>query len=380
MTSYSTDQITFCLNSIANGPSGQFGDPAKLEEKAKERLIQIFSNPDIIQLIGKWKLVWGPKVYEHKNKINAPSFVADNAMYVAQSLSPDTTNHFVVAISGTNPISPYGWFHEDFAIYPPKPWPYGDPTEEAKGNITNGTSVGLEALLGLEDNGLTFVKYLANQVSNPPSKENPVSVTVTGHSLGGALSPAVALMLSDSQGVSLDESHGWDVEGHCTISVMPTAGPTAGDEKWRNYYDGRLGDNTTRGWNKFDIVPHAWQISPDPSPDVSAMLNQIPTIYEPTIVLPRTSELRKLVNDAIELSKKFERASGSPLKQICPSTKPLEGGDVDPSITNFMKQAGYQHTTAYSKLMKITDFIAIVNGIDKKLEKTDKKCCNFFCF
>jgi len=350
-TEYSHQQIIYSLNSIANLPSDRLGGVEKLDDVAKNLVNQIFSNPDIINLIGKWKLVWGPKVYERKGfKVLR---VADNSMYVAQSLSDP--NQFVVAISGTNPISTYGWVVEDGEISPPVPWPYGTQSASLKGNITHGTSVGMNSLLNLKDNGLTFVKYLANQVSD---NQDSLSVTVTGHSLGGALSPATALTLLDSQGVSLDEPNGWDPESKSQISVMPTAGPSPGDEVWGEYYDNRIGDKTNRVWNKIDVVPHAWQTS---------MLNEIPTIYKNSII-------RRFVKDAVKHSEKFEKQAGNSIQQICPSVPGLPG-KVNPKIKNFVKQVGYQHTTAYSELLGTTKFAGIV----KDITKVETKGCGCHC-
>lgn len=197
-------------------------------------------------------------------------------------------------------------------------------------------------------------KFLADQVSG---SRDPLSVTVTGHSLGGALSPVTALALSDSQGVSLDKPNGWDPKSTSHISVMPTAGPTPGDEVWRDYYENSRIEKTDRVWNKLDIVPHAWQIS---------MLNEIPTIYEPTIVLPPKEEkpfnIRNLVEKSVCLSTSFEKEGGSKLVQICPSVKGL-CGKVCPSKKKFLEQAAYQHTTAYSELLCTTKFDEIVKSI-----------------
>lgn len=353
-TEFSHQQIIFALNTISALPSNRVGKAGKLEAEATELLEAIFSNADIINLIGKWKLVWGPKVYEHKGKklFN----VADNAMYVAQSLSHP--EQFVVAISGTNPISEYGWKIEDGDISPPVAWPY--QTSVPTGHITHGTSVGMNVLLNeLKDDGLSLFKYLANQVADNPDS---LTVTVTGHSLGGALSPVTALALLDSQGVSLDESNGWDPQSKSQISVMPTAGPAPGDEEWRDYYDGKLGDRTNRVWNKIDIVPHAWQIS---------MLNEIPSIYEPQI--QASENITKFVAGAVSKSEDFQKQAGSPLMQICPSVEGLPG-KVDISKAPFLKQAGYQHVEAYSEILGTTQFDVIVTDIEKKNKSSRCSC------
>lgn len=349
----STDQrIIYSLSSISNLPS-DYSDSSveKIEAQTKDILIKIFRDSRIIKLIGEWKLVWGPKV--NKGDLSPH---ANNAIYVVQSLSEPNPNQFVVAISGTNPKSVYDWIFEDAKICPPVPWIYGT---QSVGNITHGTSIGMRNLNKLKDNNLTFVKYLASQVSN---KQDSISVTVTGHSLGGALSPAIALSLLDSQGISLDEPNGWDPDLKSQISVMPTAGPSPGDEVWADYYDRRIGCNTVRVWNDIDIVPHAWQIS---------MLYEIPGLYNPTI-LP-SKKIQDKVNCAVANAKAFESIAGDKIKQICASV-PGFCGQVDPKLKTFLEQASYQHTTAYSKFLGTTEFDDIVKNIKEATKATGCGC------
>lgn len=345
MPKYNDRQIIFALNSIANLPSNRIGPADKLEAEARETITDIFENTEIINLIGKWQLAWGPKVYQRKG----PKIidVADNSMYVAQNLSQPS--QFVVAISGTNPISLFGWLIEDIDISPPVAWPYGE-RDSITGSITNGTNIGMKALLNdMKDNDLTLFKYLASQVSR---NDLPLSVTVTGHSLGGALSPVTALALLDSQGVPLDEPNGWDPESKSKISVTPSAGPTPGDEVWQEYYDSKLGLHTDRIWNSIDIVPHAWQI---------CMLSKIPAIYTPTI--PPPGDISTLVCGAINKSCHFqEKNGGKSLVQIRPNVPGL-CGKVDPTKKNFLAQALHQHVEAYSELLCTTEFDQIVKGI-----------------
>lgn len=297
-TQYSQQQIITSLNSIANMPSGRHGTVSELQTYAKTVISAVFLNSDIIDLIGKWKLVWGPAVYQ------APkSTVADNAMYVAQNI--DDPSQVVIAISGTNPISAYGWIIEDAKINPVTPWPYSQASN--KGHITQGTNVGLNVLLNtLNDNNKTLSEFLGSVVSDTHSALN---ITVTGHSLGGALSPVVALALLDTQGASRAQVNGWDPSTSATINVVPSAGPTPGDETWRDYFDEKLGANTDRLWNAIDIVPHAWQLS---------MLDNIPTLYTPEI--PQS----KLISALVSLAKVNSKLAGN-LEQIKPTTPGLKG-------------------------------------------------------
>jgi hypothetical protein len=295
-TQYNQQQTIFALNSIANAPSGQHGTVDELQKYAQGLIKNVFNDSDVISLIGKWDLVWGTQVFQVPG-----STVADNAMYVAQNAND--SSEFVVAISGTNPISAYGWVIEDAKLIPTVPWPYKNDSSVPTGEIANGTSIGLDVLLNkLTDNEMNLSEFLASQVAQ---NSKPLSITVTGHSLGGALSPVVALALRDTQGCSTS----WDPSSSASIAVQPSAGPTPGNEIWSKYYTDTLGKVTDRLWNAIDIVPHAWQLS---------MLQEIPSLYVPSI--PESSLVKKLV----KLAELNSTLAGN-MQQICPSSKPLPG-------------------------------------------------------
>lgn len=301
--SYDPTRVTFSLNSIANAPSNRKGSVEELQDYAKKLISAVLTDGRIQELIGQWELVWGPVVYQEKG-----SRVADNAMYVARNKT--TPTEYVVAISGTNPISKYGWIHEDFLINPMQDWPYTEK-QDPESRISNGTNTGLDILIStMEDSSeKKLTDYLGKQVSAAAPK--PLSVWVTGHSLGGALSPALALALKDLQG----KDPGWDPQAGAAILVEPSAGPTPGDGNWATYYGDEIGKATTRLWNQIDIVPHAWQLN---------MLDEIPTLYEPFI--PKS----KFISAAVELAKINSEIAGD-MKQIRPDVQGLPG-KVDPDI------------------------------------------------
>ena len=294
-TAFNAIQKVYALSTLAGTPSDQHGTTAELEAYAHKIIAATLANAAIQALIGEWSLVWGPAVYQ------APgSEVADNAFYIAQNTA--TPSEFVIAISGTNPISHYGWIDEDFLINPLQPWPFGNTAQNANVKTSNGTHIGLTVLLALKDaNQKTALEYLATQTSSLGA----LDITVTGHSLGGALSPAMALAMHDLQSTPTS----WDPTGASQIAVVPSAGPAAGNQDWANYYDQRLAGTTTRLWNSIDMVPHAWEVS---------LLSEIPTLYTPEI--PASGLIQGLTDIAILNSK----IAGVMLHE-CSDTQPLMG-------------------------------------------------------
>ncbi|NER19877.1 MAG: lipase family protein, partial [Symploca sp. SIO1C2] len=182
-----------------------------------------------------------------------------------------------------------------------------------------------------------------------PNDEVP-EIIFTGISLGGALSPVLALAALDSQDT-------WAHGNSFNIYVEPIAGPTPGNEDFSTYYNQRLEEHTTRIWNSIDIIPHAWN---------EEMLDEIPSLYEDEI--GATDLIQTLVEGA-----KFW-ARGGNYTQLMPDTLPLEGTVMQPipsicgestsinlspltetETTAFLEQAGYQHVLAYADLLDVVE-------------------------
>jgi hypothetical protein len=159
--------------------------------------------------------------------------------------------------------------------------------------------------------------------------QQPVDIAVVGHSLGGALAPTLALWLADTQGFL---SH-WDPHRNATLSVLPTAGPTAGNHEFAAYSGKKLGERLTPYYNTLDVVPHAWH---------KAMLEQIPDLYIPNI--PNLRAVDSLVKLAIDMSKNGDYTT-------LPGLTPLPGTYEDVSgwldLEKFLREVAYQHTVAY---------------------------------
>jgi hypothetical protein len=237
-----------------------------------------------------WKTVWGPAVYKAKDNPGAT-----NAMFVAYSA---TQNCYVVAVAGTNPLGDSALLFQDLDVqpadmvaWPPKiangtvSWTPCPSPASSVAAIDKGTSLGLDALFALQGPGLnpetakvtqnmTLQGYLQSVASSS------ATLIFTGHSLGGALAPTLALMLYPTPATS-----GWSA-----VRILATAGPTPGTQGVANLFAVSYAPAaipaytlynqafaTFSFWNQnysnvFDVVPRAWDklaglVTKPPRPD-----------------------------------------------------------------------------------------------------------------
>jgi hypothetical protein len=304
-----------------------------IERETANAINKILNDSQTISEIGSWNVIWGPAIYQA-----LASDRADNVMVLYQAGDDCTTpGQLVIGIAGTNVYSAFDWLVEDFLVMATHPWQYGNPGS-LNPNISLGTYYGLTILqnlipgLNLPGVYFTLKNFLASVLATA------TSITVAGHSLGGALSPAVALWLSDTKGQ-------WDPNKYSTLACLPSAGPTSGDQGFSTYYGNQLGSVTTRVYNSLDVVPHAWEMDD---------LMELPELYNPPI--PPTLELYGLLVGALAISATGDYA------QICPLTSALQGTFSQSSYNhsksdchNFIAQMLYQHVQAYFDLLEVTN-------------------------
>jgi Lipase (class 3) len=101
--------------------------------------------------------------------------------------------------------------------------------------------------------GETLLQFLAGAAAG---SRTPLRVTVTGHSKGGALAPALALWLKEMQGSA--GLRGWDNTGQATVGCVTFAGPTPGNAAFAKRIESQLSDHH-RIANTNDIVTHGWE-------------------------------------------------------------------------------------------------------------------------
>lgn len=275
----------------------------------------------------QWEVVWGPAVFA----LPGTKF-DDSLMYAVRNI--EDPSKYVIAIRGTNPVSIPNWVIWDFQAKYLKDWPFGNPPQYLVPKISESTNFGLIMLQALRpESGMPGAKQTILEFLNSElGQEGKGDICITGHSLGGALSPTMALWLKDIQGKGLSEN--------INISTVAFAGPSAGNEDFAEYSDQQLGDQCDRIANSLDIVPHAWN---------TQTLKKLYGLYFPLLPsLPLAMVFRKMIRDS----------KGKKYRQINADEPPLEG-KYKILIAPYIIQAIYQHVQGYPELMGLQDDIPL---------------------
>lgn len=279
-------------------------------------------------LKGQWKMVWGPAVFA------LPGTKFDDALMcvVQNNKDPD---EYVIAIRGTNPVSIPNWIIWDFQAKQLKAWPYGNPQTDATPMLSESTAFGLIILQGLRpEEGIpgykqSLLDFFQQEVSRNPG----LSICVTGHSLGGALAPTLALWLKDIQNKCLSSQ--------VKISSIAFAGPSPGNRAFADYFNSRLGNDFMRIANSLDVVTYAWE---------TETLRKSFSAYFPPLLpsLPLAFLLKQLV----------DKSKGKDYKQIGENPLILPG-ELKLLALPYLVQAIYQHIQGYVNLLDMQDHIPI---------------------
>ena len=284
--------------------------------------------------LGHWDLIWGPAVYQ-----TSAYRLADNVIYVARE---KPQGQIAIAIAGTNPNSVYDWVVEDLHIEETVPWPYG--TSPPGAAMSKGTQIALNILTSLAPRktlpggGTLLAQFLADYVKQ---QQGELSLVTTGHSLGGAVSPLIALWLADTQAQ-------WDPEGKVRLSNYAFAGPMAANRALAEYADQRLGKRINRVANDLDTSPLGWSV---------AGLERAKTVYQPAI--PPSDGVYE------NLSFRQLQAAGLEYTHFQPDAAPLRGSInyhlISPSATpyqNYQAQSQFQHMEAYFTLLQMPQYLS----------------------
>ncbi|MCW3466325.1 lipase family protein [Chitinophaga nivalis] len=161
-----------------------------------------------------------------------------NLMYMVQH--QDDPQRYIIAIRGTV-WSDLTDIVEDLDVYNTTPW--------MNGHISNGIFKGIKSLSSLRpgNNGMSLAEYLQYISSN---SQGNLNITITGHSLGGALAGAYALLLKTT--IS-NAAVNW--------SVYTFAAPSVGDQDFVQYFNqvfNQANAQAFRIYSNKDLVPFAF--------------------------------------------------------------------------------------------------------------------------
>ncbi|CCO34387.1 hypothetical protein RSOLAG1IB_06029 [Rhizoctonia solani AG-1 IB] len=280
-SSFNTFQQLFALSWASNLVRECEGSALELQEKLAGLLNGDYLNKNVGP---GWSIVWGPAVWRNESDPSKPG-VPDNVWFVAKhdSLATDEdtpTPAYVVCIAGTaGGLDNYGASVEDKKVDQvvdlnswipngftggaiPAPTPASSPIfTGSTPYVAYGTSIGTHIIASTPpatQNDHTATTPCLSEFLKSLSLEANARLIFTGHSLGGALSPTLALTLDRA-----------NLLGNFTkVLVYPTAGPTPGDANFVSEFSQRfpatpIGEKPYMTWNRnivnsLDIVPHAW--------------------------------------------------------------------------------------------------------------------------
>ena len=255
------------------------------------------------------QVVWGP--YQLKTDFD----ISYSRMFVAKRNGSD--EHFVV-IRGTNPLSLESWLYQDFDVGTTVPFSNFVPEAPSNALISKGTSNGMDDLLklGSKEQDL-LMSFLATVKGN---------IYVTGHSLGGTLSPTLFAYIKSK--VALGNQN--------NMALWSFAGLTPGDHGFNTYFKSLINpDFKWRLHNTLDVATYLIYSQDD-----------IENIYIPYGL--KWGELEEVAIKKIFKSaegKGFEQPVGG---QALPGV--FDNGIIDKHF--WVQQAVHQHKiTTYEKMI-----------------------------
>ncbi|KAI1495903.1 hypothetical protein F5X99DRAFT_402064 [Biscogniauxia marginata] len=363
-------QQIYCLSMMTGFVSKQTGSEQFLQDKLKECLDEALP-----ELPGSWSISWGPRVYQELNpeeedkSDESDKRGPDNVWFAAVD---DTQKVCVVAIAGTasnsdadiyqditvSKVVDFDAWVELWSLYGiPEPY-QSAPTQETASTLpfcAKGICVGVWNVM---NNSSTRYGEVIRIDQYLRSLDPSYTIVVTGHSLGGALAPLVALGLAKS---GLVDSN--------NLKVLPSAGVSPGNEKFAADYAATFLKDpesatdyqvyNTDYYNEFDIVPQAWSVDPEDDRNLDIIQDKI--IHTDNTIL--AIEVSIIVGNA-KLASHNSQIRYTPLPgQRFTGPTPQDPIHDKDELRNVL---GNEHVCAYWDELGITDFM---NKFDEKFSK-----------
>ncbi|EUC54678.1 lipase class 3 [Rhizoctonia solani AG-3 Rhs1AP] len=367
MAALNAHQQVFALSLMANLLQKNKGTREDLQRQIQKKLPLA-----LLLLGGDWRVTWGPVVWKYspddaKTGPDHVWFVARNPnlkfpngeqkdTYVLAVAGTTTDYNWVVNNARVDKVVDYHKWLEAGITTPPKE---EISTSHENCYIAYGIALGVYRLASIESPaaspGNTLPSYWA---SFPDSSET--KVILTGHSLGGALSPSLAFGLLESGAFSKFKPN--------NILVYPTAGPTAGNLVFADLFAQKFPKVPGSGYqvwnynviNELDIVSQAWCISKDASP--AQNMGNIPTIYGSPAILAvsmgvAAASLWASASGTIYVPIPAIRFKGTP-----PASRPT-------TMKGFLKEALKQHGEEFIKEFQLPIPTEVLSGEEEGIEK-----------
>ncbi|KAI0467804.1 hypothetical protein F4859DRAFT_517672 [Xylaria cf. heliscus] len=350
---YNLFQQIYCLSFSTGIISNSQGLEEDLQATLKEALDNLLP-----QLTGNWAISWGPRVFKKEHRHPAKGG-PDNVWFAAVD---DIQKFCIVAIAGTAVNSLESIYQDlnvvqvvDFNawvdLWSPEGIPKPAVTKPDKYSGSTFPYCAMGACQGVwnvlsnvsteASEGMRIDQYLS-------SLDPSYTIVVTGHSLGGALAPIVALGLVKAKLIGDNE-----------VKVLPSAGVSPGNEPFAVDFVAAFPKDPPSSndykvynleyYNTFDIVPQAW--STDPRDDRN-LHNVTEKILHSTGKVE--TQVKDLVHGAIVLST-LSRIRYTPIPgQSFDGPQP-----PDPLRTwkEVVSVLGEEHVTAYLSEIGVTEFV-----------------------